>query len=239
MGQCRDCQFYRKPRPASAALFRDAGGRDTAMTHTLQQIAEDEHKALAQEAMDKIRAERTGSMQWSSKPKMSAWCAQKEAQGVHEIPEIKNAGAACGFFKPGPAPNQTCRSCAHVSFPRGNELDGFLIAQAVRPQWGANLTLTPRDPQELGAVRQSSTSAKATEVWEAYFTDGHLPFPPRYLQWCGKRSDPEDDDYVICAVENVQQVCTDWQPSGGSAAAIPPAPQPPSPPRRGFLGWRR
>lgn len=239
MGACRDCRFYRKAKPASAALFRDAGGRDMALNQALQQIAEDEHKALAQEAMDKVRAERTGDGRWSSRPKMSAWCAEREAEGVYEIPEIKNAGATCRSHQAGPAPKQACRTCAHVRFPRGDELDGFLMAQAVRPQWGANLTLTPRDPQELVSVRQSSSSAKATEVWEAYFTDGHLPYPPRYLQWCGRKSDPDGDDYVICAVENVQQSCADWQRSGGVAAAFPPVPQPPPQRRRGFLGWRR
>ena len=64
------------------------------------------------------------------------------------------------------------------------------------------------------AKRRTAAAARAREMAESFARRGdvksHLSTKPRYLDYCGLKSDANANRYRVCAVENANDMCADW-----------------------------
>jgi hypothetical protein len=208
----------------AAQLDNNAGP----ISEALSKIVEDEQKRREAEAQDKTTAMKQTTMTWSGRPMMSNFCGLDEANEVYLIPEIKNAGQQCHDFDPMSDPPQRCGECRHRTPSRGKAED-LLVEQTTSDMSARNVTvgLSTSVPDSLLTTHREGVSKRiGFELTGAYNSAGHLAMEPRYFDYCGHYSTP--DDYVVCLMRNPHHICPGWKPTAPTETepANPPAATP-------------
>jgi hypothetical protein len=209
----------------AAQLTTDAGP----ISEALSKIVEDEQKRREMEAQDKTNAMKLTTMTWSGRPMMSNFCGLREADEdpVYLIAEIKNANYQCNDFGSTLDPPHRCLECKHRRPSRGKAED-LRVEETTAGMATRNVSVglnTSVADSLLTTHREGVASRIGFELTGAYNSAGHLAMEPRYFDYCGHYSTP--DDYVVCLMQNPHHTCKAWEatmPTETPETNLPTAP---------------
>jgi hypothetical protein len=158
-----------------------------------------------EEAAQKFSQVQMQNYDWGHKPVMSAFCGEKEQEGIYHIFEIKNANGRCASFKEGAPFPRSCYSCGYRMEPYGSS-QNIDHRRSIIDFATFDITKTADAASSmLGVFEQTIDNEKATEMHAAAVALGHLPSQPKYLAYCSKYS--RYGDYVLCEVQNSHGTC--------------------------------
>jgi hypothetical protein len=228
---CESCVFFRRPKPPSQLLARAVGVSEGPVANALAKIVEDEQKYLDAESTQKRGRANSTDDSWPLRPVMSAYCvAPRHGAGAEGerwlIPEIHNRGGLCQDWVTRSESRQACRDCVHrrvATGPARDEHHEATYAHMIEEGTTSQARTSSSDEALLTRHREGIAARKALEVTGAHASRGVLLVEPQYLDWCEALSRPEDEEWVVCALQNPHASCPAWEPSPGPDAAGPAA----------------
>lgn len=213
MAICEQCMHFRRVKPASQLLDQAIATNNAAVANALAKIQEDEQQQKTYEAatLRAMESKEPKEQRWAFRPVMSKYCGFREAEGIYLEPAYQNRGGQCTDFMAGKPEKRPCRDCRYRVTARGAQEDQ-MMEDTIHSMMRRNLAVkAPAGPAEtlLNKHREGVASRKAFEVSGAYAAKGHLMTEPRHLDFCSKFS--EDDEFVICVLQNPHQTCPVWE----------------------------
>lgn len=231
-GPCTTCRWFRAVRPASQLLAATFPPTTADVAQALGKVVEDEEKQRDAEADFKRAQAIAGKVEWLGRPVMSAYCGLREADGLYDIAEVRNAGLRCEDHDPAPREPHACRDCVHAragTAPQADALREETYVDIAARNVSAGVQKDTTDSL-LRTHREGASARKALELTGAYQTRGELLNQPGYLAWCEVFSTP--DSFSVCVLRNPHHTCDRWEPLAAQPAG-PPADEPAARPAPG------
>jgi hypothetical protein len=223
MSNCIDCRFYRRAKPYSQLLAAAHTTTQAEVIQALGKIVENEQKVLDAERDIKRSQASAGRDTWLGRPLMSDFCAVDAKAGTFRIAEVKNVGGACKQSKPAVRHTHACIDCTHRQIPNGAARDRERLDEYAQLSTSARLAEASSQQTDsmLDSYRKEIAERRAFELTGAYNAGGHLATRPEYLDSCQAFSN--EDDFVVCALQNPWHDCDRW--SRAQTPRAMPAPE--------------
>lgn len=224
MAICAQCKHFRRVKPPSQLLAVAIGTTDAAISNALTKMGEDEQKQKEEEAAYKKQQALTDRIDaaWATRPVMSEYCGLREADGDYLIAEVKNRDHKCADFEAGRPELRRCSDCLFRIGAAGNAIDAkweksFGDSSLMNTAVG---TSTSTSDNLLNKYRDGVGPRKAFDITGAYQSKGIMTIKPVYLDYCGKLSNEDGNEFVVCILQNSHQTCQYWQRKGANEAEV-------------------